>query len=452
MISRNHLINNISGIVITAARNIFRIFDPQFIKSHYCKMFLRLFKEGVIFAVNSVIVNKLRTFLSLFGITIGIFSIISVFTVLDWMEKSIKDSISTLGDNVIYVQKFPWSFDPNLAWWDIIKWPSIDERDFQAIQKKSTKTDAACLAVFQPEKIKYKKNIANDVTVGAVTMEFEEVRSFEMANGRYFSPFEASTGKNVAIIGATIAERLFEKTDPVGKEITIAGFRTTVIGVFKKEGKGGISDSGMDELTIIPFSFGKTFINMRNRFIESQLMIKAKPGVQIQELDDETTMILRAARRLQPDEINNFSVNRASLLSQGFDAVFVGINIGGWVIGGFSILVGGFGIANIMFVSVRERTNIIGIQKALGAKRFFILQQFLVESVLLSVIGGLLGVLMIFVSTLVINYLYELNMHLTMANMFLAIFISGIIGVVAGYAPAYSAAKMNPVEAIGFSF
>ena len=182
------------------------------------------------------------------------------------------------------------------------------------------------------------------------------------------------------------------------------------------------------------------------------LMIKAKPGVSIEELSDETTMILRAARRLQPEEIDNFSVNRASLLSQGFDGVFAGINIGGWVIGGFSILVGGFGIANIMFVSVRERTNIIGIQKALGAKRFFILQQFLVESVLLSIIGGLLGVLMIFLTTLVINYLYDLNMYLTMANMFLAIFISGIIGVVAGYAPAYAAAKMNPVEAIGFSF
>jgi putative ABC transport system permease protein len=163
-------------------------------------------------------------------------------------------------------------------------------------------------------------------------------------------------------------------------------------------------------------------------------------------------MILRAARRLRPTQESNFSVNRASLLSQGFDAVFAGINIGGWLIGGFSILVGGFGIANIMFVSVRERTNIIGIQKALGAKRFFILQQFLVESVLLSVIGGILGIFMIFIGTSIINYLYELNMHLTLANMFLAIFISGLIGVVAGYAPAYSAAKMNPVEAIGFSF
>ena len=415
-------------------------------------MFFRLLKEGFVFAFNSVIVNKLRTFLSLFGITIGIFSIISVFTVLDWMEKSIRDSISSLGDNVIYVQKFPWSFDPNLKWWDIIKWPSISDHDYEAVLRKSTKTEAACFLASQSEQIKYRKNVAKDIPIAAVTLEFQDVRSFEIDKGRYFSPFEASTGKNVVLIGSEIADKLFEKTDPVGKPITIAGFKANVIGVFKKEGKGGISDNGMDGLALVTMNFGRSFINMRNRFIETQLMIKAKPGVSIEELSDETTMILRAARRLQPEEIDNFSVNRASLLSQGFDAVFAGINIGGWVIGGFAILVGGFGIANIMFVSVRERTNIIGIQKALGAKRFFILQQFLVESVLLSIIGGLLGVLMIFLTTLVINYLYDLNMYLTMANVFLAIFISGIIGVVAGYAPAYAAAKMNPVEAIGFSF
>jgi putative ABC transport system permease protein len=415
-------------------------------------MFFRLFKEGFLFAVNSVIVNKLRTFLSLFGITIGIFSIISVFTVLDWMEKSIRDSVSSLGDNVIYVQKFPWSFDPNLAWWDIIKWPSLSDRDFQAILKKSTKSETACFTVFQPEKIKYQKNIASDVTVGAITQEFQNIRSFEIEKGRYFSPFEASSGKNVALLGAEIAKKLFDRADPVGKQITIAGFKTTVIGVLKKEGKGGISDNGMDEVTLVPLNYGKSFINMRNRFIEAQLMIKAKPGVAIQELSDETTMILRAARSLRPEETNNFSVNQASMLSQGLDSIFVAINIGGWVIGGFSILVGGFGIANIMFVSVRERTNIIGIQKALGAKRFFILQQFLVESMLLSLIGGLLGVFLIFIATSIINYLYDLNMYLTIGNVFLAIFISGIIGVVAGYAPANTASKMNPVEAIGFSF
>jgi putative ABC transport system permease protein len=286
----------------------------------------------------------------------------------------------------------------------------------------------------------------------SVTPEFVNIRAFEVENGRYFSPDESASGKNVAVIGAVIAERLFEKADPVGKQFTISGKRTTVIGVFKKEGKGGISDSGMDEETLVPLNFGMTFINMKNMFLNATLMIKAKEGVPLQELSDETTMILRASRKLRPNETDDFALNKASLISQSFDGVFAGINIGGWVIGGFAILVGGFGIANIMFVSVKERTNIIGIQKALGAKKFFILQQFLVESMLLSVIGGLLGILMIFIATLIINYLYDLNMYLTVANMFLAVFISGIIGVVAGYAPANTAAKMNPVEAIGFSF
>lgn len=416
------------------------------------KMFLRLFHEGVIFAFNSVIVNKLRTFLSLFGITIGIFCIISVFTVFDWMEKSIRDSINSMGSNVIYIQKFPWSFDPNLAWWDIIKWPSVNLDDYKAVLSKSTKAESAALGIFQNERIKYKNNIADAAMVGAVTPDLEKVVSFEIEKGRYFSPYEFVSGNNVAVLGAEVAEKLFEKSNPIGKTITMSGFKTQVIGVLKKEGQGGISLSNADQLTIVPLNFGRSFINIRNRFVETQLIVKAKPDVAVQELSDEITMILRAARRLKPTEETNFSVNKASMLSQGFDAVFKGINIGGWIIGGFAILVGGFGIANIMFVSVRERTNIIGIQKALGAKRFFILQQFLTESVLLSVVGGLLGLILIFFGTLVVNYLYDLTIHLTFGNIFLAIFISATIGIVAGYAPAYAAARMNPVDAMGFSF
>lgn len=415
-------------------------------------MFLRLLKESFFFAFKSVIVNRLRTFLSLFGISIGIFSIISVFTVLDWMEKAIRDSISSMGDNVIYIQKFPWTFSSDLKWWDIIRWPSPSEADYESILRRSERAEAACLLAYQQTSLKFRNNTANEIFLAAVTQDFEKIRSFEVEEGRYFSPFESSAGKNVIVLGAEIAERLFEDVNPVGQPVTISGFRANVIGVLKKEGKGGISDSGLDEIALIPFNYAKTFVNMRNRFIETQLMIKARPGISVQELSDEATMILRAVRRIPPDKENNFSVNRASMLSQGFDAVFAGINLGGWVIGGFAILVGGFGIANIMFVSVRERTNIIGIQKALGAKRSFILNQFLFESVLLSVAGGLIGLLLIYLGTLGINYFFELNMHLTVGNFTLAILISGLIGIVAGYAPAYAAAKMDPVEAIGFSF
>ena len=167
-------------------------------------MFIRLLKEGFLFAVNSVVVNKLRTFLSLFGITIGIFSIISVFTVLDWMEKSIHDTIATLGDNVLYVQKWPWSFDRNLAWWDILKWPAVSLDDYHSVLNKSTKAESACFFASQPEQIKYKKNVASDIGVAAGTIEFKDIRAFEIEKGRYFSPFECSSGKNVAVLGNVI--------------------------------------------------------------------------------------------------------------------------------------------------------------------------------------------------------------------------------------------------------
>ncbi|MDX9725029.1 MAG: ABC transporter permease [Bacteroidales bacterium] len=416
------------------------------------KTSLRLFSEGFLFAVNSVIINKLRTFLSLFGITIGIFCIISVFTVLDWMEKSIRDSINSMGSNVIYVQKYPWSFSGDLAWWDIIRWPSISMDDFRALSDRSPKTEALSFIAARADRIKYKNNVANDAVIAAVTSDLENVVNFEIEKGRYFSPYDLTNGAKVAVLGAEVAERLFDDSDPIGSEVKIAGYKTTIIGVLKKEGQGGISLSNVDQLTLVPLNFGRNFINIRNRFIDSQIIMKAKNGISAQELSDEATMVLRAARRLRPTETSNFSVNTATMLSQGFEAVFKGINIGGWIIGCFAILVGGFGIANIMFVSVRERTNIIGIQKALGAKRSFILQQFLTESVLLSLTGGFLGLVLIFIGTLVINYLYDLNMFLTAGNIVLALFISGLIGIVAGYAPANSAAKMNPVDAMGFSF
>jgi len=416
-------------------------------------MLLRLFKEAVLFALNSVAVNKLRTFLSLFGITIGIFSIISVFTVFDWMESSIKDSIATLGDNTVYIQKMPWSFDPNIPWWDMIRWPAPSLDDYQNIQRKSQRSSVICYNAYAGRTVKYKSNSLTNNYITATTSDFDKLRSFDIDKGRYFSLAEFNSGSAVTIIGAGVAEKLFgDNIQAVGKVITIDGFKTTVIGVIKKEGQGGIIDNGMDEDIIVPVNYGKKFMNLKSMWLDSNIMVKGKDNVSVQELSDEITMILRMSRRLHPGETTNFSINQASMLVQGFKPVFRGINIAGWIIGGFSILVGGFGIANIMFVSVRERTSIIGIQMAIGAKRRFILAQFLIESVLLSLLGGLLGLLLVFIGTFIANLQFDTSIHLTAANILLAIGISGAIGIIAGYAPASSASKMNPVEAIGYTF
>jgi putative ABC transport system permease protein len=416
-------------------------------------MLLRLFKESMLFALNSVTVNKLRTFLSLFGITIGIFSIISVFTVFDWMESSIRDSIATLGDNTVYVQKMPWSFDRNIPWWDMIRWPAPSQEDFESITKKSQRASIVCYNAYAGRTVKYKSNSLTNNYITATTNDFDKLRSFDIDKGRYFSLSDFNSGSAVTVIGAGIEEKLFGENIPaVGKVITIDGFKTTVIGVIKKEGQGGIIDDGMDEDIIVPINYGKKFINLHSRWLDSNIMVKGRDNVSVEELSEEMTMILRTSRRLRPGETTNFSINQASMLVEGFKPVFRGINIAGWIIGGFSILVGGFGIANIMFVSVRERTSIIGIQMALGAKRRFILSQFLIESVLLSVLGGLLGLLLVFVGTLIANLQFDTSIHLTISNILLAVGISGLIGIIAGYAPASSASRMNPVDAISYSF
>jgi len=225
-----------------------------------------------------------------------------------------------------------------------------------------------------------------------------------------------------------------------------------VIGVFKKEGAGGIGDQGLDKVAFVPINFGRNVVNLRSESLNPIIMIKAKPGVSLLELKDEITGILRSIRRLKPSAPDNFSINQASMLSQGMKSIFSMVNLAGWIIGSFSILVGGFGIANIMFVSVKERTRIIGIQKSLGAKNSFILQQFLYESVILSLMGGILGLLIIYFGTLIINHSQDLTITLTLKNIILGLSISGAIGVLSGYTPAFRASRLNPVEAMASTF
>jgi putative ABC transport system permease protein len=413
---------------------------------------LQLFKEGLMFAIHSVVVNKLRTLLTLLGLTIGIFAIISVFTVLDWMEKSVRDSIATLGDNVVYIDKWPWMPTADFAWWDIIKWPVPTMEEYEQVKSRSEKAEAVAFSLYATRNVKYQGNMAESVLLWIISYDFDKIRSFELEKGRYFSQFEANSGRPVAIIGFELANKLFENLDPIGKEITIAGRKLMVIGVTKKEGTGGISDDGLDNIVLLPVNYVRNLVNIRDDGLRPNIMVKAKTGVALDELNEELRSIMRSTRRLKPTTKDNFTLNRASIVAQGVQAIFSMINIGGAIIGMFSILVGGFGIANIMFVSVKERTNIIGIQKALGAKRRFILGQFLYESFILSIMGGIIGLILIFIATLIVNKLWDWNITLTIGNIVLGLSISGIVGIISGYAPALSASRLDPVKAITSTF
>ncbi len=400
------------------------------------------------FAITSVLANKLRTMLTLLGITIGIFAIISVFSVVDSLERQIRNSIAALGDNVVYIQKWPWGgFEGEYRWWDYMGRPVPQLNELDEIQRRAITVDAAAFIVSTTRRVEYLTTSINNVTIVGVTADYDQVRNFDLHDGRYFTAMEAVAARNVAIIGYDLAQSLFVDVDPIGKGVKVFGQNTTIIGVFQKEGMGGFGES-VDSQMIIPVSYLAQFINVNQERFGPMIMAKARPGISNQEMIDDLTGVMRAIRRLPPLADNNFALNETSLLSEGFDNLFSIINMAGWIIGGFSILVGGFGIANIMFVSVRERTSIIGIQKALGAKNYFILWQFLFEAVMLSLMGGAVGLLLVFTGTAIVSSVFEIDFLLSASNILLGINVSAIIGLVSGFLPAWSAARLDPVVAI----
>lgn len=408
-------------------------------------IFLKLVKESFIFALHELIVNKIRTFLSLLGITIGIFSIISVFTIFDSMERNIREGIESLGDNVLFVQKWPWSMGGAYPWWKYWQRPEPTIKDLKEIQKRSTASESSTFIVEVSRTVKYQNNSIENAGILAVSQEFDKVLPLDLETGRYFTPIESKSGRPVAIIGCEIADNLFENKDPIGKKIKVFGRNISVIGIMKKEGEDMFGNTS-DNQIIIPVNFARNVLDLRN--IGSTIIVRAKPFVSNDELRDDLTGVLRSVRKLKPSADDNFAINETDIISRGFDELFGVISVVGWIIGGFSLLVGGFGIANIMFVSVRERINIIGIQKSLGAKSYFILLQFLFESIFLALFGGILGLIIVFIISLIVTYGFDMELIMTSGNILLGIIVSAIIGLFSGIVPAYSASKLNPVDAM----
>jgi putative ABC transport system permease protein len=286
-----------------------------------------------------------------------------------------------------------------------------------------------------------------DVQILATTYSLMDVWNLKIIQGRYFTMSEMASSVPLTIVGDQIASELFEGTSPLGKTVKVQGFTFTIIGVYEKTGQDMFGTS-MDKRLHIPVGISYSMVDSRNREQGQAICLKSKAETDPDEFTASVQAIMRSIRKLKPMEENNFAINKVDFIATQFDAFFKVFNMAGWIIGGFSILVGGFGIANIMFVSVKERTKIIGIQKSLGAKRFFILFEFIFEAIILSVIGGIIGLLLIFTGTLIFNYLSEMAIHLTVGNVILGIMISSVIGFLAGLLPARTAARLDPVVAM----
>ena len=410
---------------------------------------LKLIYESLLFAIVALTVNKVRTFLSLLGITIGIFSIISVFTVFDSLENAIKSEINSLGSNVIFIQKWPWSMGGEYPWWKYYQRPEPKLKEMDELMKRSNTVEASAFMVSVSRTVYNGNNSVSDIPVVAVSQDYTKVMPFDLQEGRYFTPNESHRGRNIAIIGADIAENLFERADVVGEKIKVFGRKLDIIGVTKKQGEDVFGNS-KDNWIIIPAKYAQKVLDFRR--LGSTIIVMAKPHVTNPQMIDELTGIMRSIRKLPPSADDSFALNETDIINKGFDQLFAVIALVGWIIGGFSLLVGGFGVANIMFVSVKERTNQIGIQKSLGAKNFFILLQFLFEAVFLSIIGGIVGLIIVYILTFVISSLFNFELILTIGNIALGIFVSAIIGLISGFLPSWSASRLNPVEAMRANF
>lgn len=412
-------------------------------------LFLTLLRESLLFALHALRVNRLRTILSLLGITIGIFAIIAVFTAVDSMENKIRNSVKSLGENVVYIQKWPWTPEDGqeYTWWKYMNRPVPRINEYDEVARRLSLASAVVYSVNSRATVTRGTSNVENTTIVAATYDYNQVKTFDLSGGRYFTQQETETGAAVAIIGSNIAEALFHLEDPVGQSVKIMGHRATVIGVFKTEGESMMGNSSDDQV-LIPLNFGRTMMDVQRDELDPFIMVRARDGVRVEDLKDELTGVMRSVRRLSPGEDNDFAANEVSLLSAPLEQMFSVVGTAGWVIGAFSILVGGFGIANIMFVSVRERTNQIGIQKSLGAKSWFVLMQFLAESVILCLLGGIIGLLLDWGLVSIANQFIDFGFVLSINNISLGLTISVLIGIISGFIPAYSAAQLDPVEAI----
>lgn len=407
-------------------------------------MYLRSLIEGVKIAWIAIWANKVRAFLTTFGIVIGIVSVTTMATVIDGINRSFESSLSMLGQNVIFVQKWPWSFGPNYNWWDYINRPELQISYAEQLQDMSEYAEAVSAIMFRSDNVRFGDRIVQRADIRGTSPNFIITGSVDLASGRFYTEEENRAGRNIAVIGHGIAEVLFEDRDPVGQTIRLAGQRFEVIGVMKEQGRFLGQESFDNQINIPVQTFGRHYGFRRM----VQLQVKFPDEASLMEGEYEIEGLMRRIRRLQPDQENDFSINKLDMFRQQYRALTGAIYGIGFFLTGLALFVGGIGVMNIMFVSVKERTKEVGIRKAVGAKSREILFQFLVEAVVICIFGGLIGILLSLGTTALINTFFVA--HLDWSTVAQAIFICTITGLTFGFLPAYKAAKADPISSLRY--
>lgn len=411
----------------------------------------QIISSSIVQALSELRANKLRTALSLLGIAIGIFCIVAVLTVLNSMENKIHESMSSLGSDVLYVNRRPWmAEDGEYKWWEYLQRRPISLGQLRQVQQNVPGISVSSIC-FHKENvtIKERDQALEGVAVYGVTPGFDKIQNVEVLKGRYLTLNELDAGSSSVVIGHEVNESLFGGREAVGHTIQLGGRSFHVVGVMKKEGEN-MAGFDFDEAIVVSYMTAASIYDIQSMDWNNDpiMMVRPKSGVPVDELRDELRGALRTMRKVRPGAKDDFSINQLSAVSERLSVLFGTVNMIGALIGGFSLLVGAFGIANIMFVTVRERTKVIGLKKAIGAHRRVILTEFLIEAITLCLIGGSIGIFLVFLLGVGLTHGADFPVSMSMNNVVFGVGISALVGIIAGIIPAFRASRLDPVVAI----
>jgi putative ABC transport system permease protein len=397
--------------------------------------------------MQELMVNKLRTSLSLIGISFGIFCIIGVLATVNSLQANIQNQINSLGSNTIYIDKWQYFHGgPDYPWWKFVNRPEPAFNEVKLIKERSPLAKNVAFMINQRVNVEYESYALEDLQMYGISEEENYIQPVTIQYGRFITEAEFASGSAVVVMGYTNAENLFGNPAlAVGKEVSVKKHKAIIIGVIEKTGRSMIG-MDYDQSIFVPYRFARNMINEKNS--SPRIIVTANEKVSSQQLADDLEGVMRSIRKLSPKEDDNFSINQISGASERVSSLFANINIGGWAIGILSLVVGAFGIANIMFVTVKERTPIIGLKKAIGAKKRSILSEFLLESAIICILGGMIGLILVYLLTLVLSNVFNFPVFISGGILFLAISICIVIGILAGIIPALTASRLDPVVAI----
>lgn len=395
---------------------------------------------------NELKLNKTRTALSLTGVAFGIFCIIGVLATVNSLERNIQDQLKSLGSNTIYIDRWIYGGGSSVPFWKLRARPVMKYEEKSLIIERSELLDKITFLLQSQTNVGYKDALINSITMYGIDEDQMSIQPFEFEAGRYLSASEFNSGSAVCMLGYQNAEDLFGIAESaVGKMIDVKGRKVRVVGVIKKQGKNFVGWD-FDNSVMLPYKYSKLLVD--DQRMNPIFIAKGKENVSVSAFTEELRGIMRQIRKLSPREEDNFALNSVEALSKQLSASFVTFNVVGAIIGGISLIVGMFGIANIMFVTVKERTSVIGLKKAIGAKKKTILIEFLMEAMLLCIAGGLFGLFFVYLLTLLLSGPLNFPVYVSAPMIFITIIICLAVGILAGIIPASRAAKMDPVVAI----